>query len=133
MTSDLESAAAALAARWEDAWNRHDMSRLDELATDDADWVTVGGTRLRGRAQVQSVHEQLHAGALASTTWTNDSHSVAPVATGIALLHLDWTVRGERQPDGTPRPPRRGVFSWLLVDDGGRWRIRAAHGTNVAG
>jgi uncharacterized protein (TIGR02246 family) len=132
VTASIDTAAAALAARFEDAWNRHDMSRLGELVTDDADWVTVGGTRLRGRAQVQSVHEQLHATTLAQTTWTNEALSVAPVSPGAALLHMTWSVQGDRPADGTPPPPRRGIFSWLLVEQAGQWRIRAAHGTNLA-
>ena len=133
MTASAQSAAAALAAAFENAWNRHDMSRLGELVTEDVDWVTVAGSRLLGSAKVQAVHEQLHAGALAHTTWGNDAHSVALVAPGVALLHLSWTVQGERQGDGTTRPPRRGLFSWLLVDSDGQWRIRAAHATNAAG
>jgi len=78
------------------------------------------------------VHEQLHAGALAHTTWTNDAPSVAPIAADVALLHMSWTVQGERHADGTPRPPRRGIFSWLLVAGAGGWRIRAAQATNLA-
>ena len=132
MTASAQSAAAALAAAFENAWNRHDMSRLGELVTEDVDWVTVAGTRLLGSAQVQAVHEQLHAGALAHTTWTNDAPSVAPIAADVALLHMSWTVQGERHADGTPRPPRRGIFSWLLVAGAGGWRIRAAQATNLA-
>ena len=132
MTASAQSAAAALAAAFENAWNRHDMSRLGELVTEDVDWVTVAGSRLLGSAQVQAVHEQLHAGALAHTTWTNDAPSVAPITADVALLHMSWTVQGERHADGTPRPPRRGIFSWLLVAGAG-WRIRAAHATNLAG
>lgn len=32
----------------------------------------------------------------------------------VALVHVDWTLRGDRDPDGTPRPPRGGVFTRQL-------------------
>ena len=129
----VQAAALDLALRWQQAWNRHDVSDLPALMTADADWVTVGGKRLVGREQVVSVHEQLHAGVLAGTAWANGDCDAKAVAAGAAVVHLGFAVHGERDADGTPRPPRHGHFTWLLVDDGGTWRIRAAQGTNLAG
>jgi uncharacterized protein (TIGR02246 family) len=131
MDTPMERAAGELAARWAQAWNRHDMSTLGELVTEDADWVTVAGVRLQGRAQIEQTHERLHRAALAHSTWTNLGLSVAPVADGLGLVHLSWSIQGDRDAQGVERAPRHGIFSWLLVDTKGRWKIRAAHGTNV--
>jgi ketosteroid isomerase-like protein len=60
MAATLTEAAAAITAEWAAAWNAHDMSRMAQLLTEDADWVTVAGTHLEGRAQVESVHGALH-------------------------------------------------------------------------
>jgi uncharacterized protein (TIGR02246 family) len=132
MPATLAEAAAAIAAEWEASWNAHDMSRMARLITEDADWVTVAGTHLEGRAQVESVHAALHMGQLRSSVWSNRAFTVQTVAPDVALLHLRWAVQGEFESDGTLRRPRTGVFTWLLTARGGQWRIRAAHATNDA-
>jgi len=40
----------------------------------------------------------------------------------LALVHLAWGME----------PPREGLFTWLMVKEGDKWLIRAAHNTNVA-
>jgi len=133
MHPTLAEAAAALATEWEAAWNAHDMGRMAGLVTEDADWVTVSGTRLQGRAQVESVHAALHAGQLKASRWINRAHTVQALGPQAALLHLTWSVQGDLDADGTARQPRDGIFTWLLAGQpGGPWRIRAAHATNVA-
>lgn len=133
MTAPLAEAAAALVAEWEAAWNAHDMARMARLVTEDADWVTVGGTHLQGRAQIERVHTDLHAGPLKASRWTNRAHTVSALGPQWALLHLTWSVQGDLDADGSPRKPRNGIFTWLLAGQaGGGWRIRAAHATNVA-
>jgi len=39
-------------------------------------------------------------------------------------------LAGDRDPDGTPRPPREGVFTWVVKEREGEWRIRAAQNTH---
>jgi uncharacterized protein (TIGR02246 family) len=128
---DLATAAEAIAAEWQAAWNAHDMSRIGALITADADWITVGGRHLRGAAEVQSVHHTLHESALRHTVWANHSVDAQPIGADAALLHLAWAVSGETDANGTLRPPRKGLFTWVLVRDAQGWRIRAAQGTNV--
>ncbi len=131
MLPNLTESAAALTAEWEASWNAHDMSRMARLLAEDADWVTVGGRHLQGRAQVESVHAALHQAQLRSSIWTNRSHAVQLLSPDVALLHLNWSVQGDLDPDGTMRKPRDGVFTWVLVASAGAWRIRAAHATNL--
>jgi len=129
----LTQAAQHLTAEWQAAWNAHDMMRIAKLITPDADWITVGGKHLRGAEQIESVHHTLHASTLRTSVWTNSSFDVKPLGAGTALLHLAWSVSGDTEADGSPRPPRNGLFTWVLVFNGGEWRIRAAQGTNVVG
>ena len=48
----------------------------------------------------------------------------------IAIVHVTWGMRGDKDPDGTLRPPREGVFTWIVVQKGGDWFVRAAQNTN---
>jgi uncharacterized protein (TIGR02246 family) len=128
----LTQAAQHLTAEWQAAWNAHDMARIGPLITPDADWITVGGKHLKGAQEIESVHRTLHASTLRTSVWANQSFDVKPLGANTALLHLAWSVSGDTNPDGSARPPRNGLFTWVLVNDGKTWRIRAAQGTNVA-
>jgi uncharacterized protein (TIGR02246 family) len=99
--------------------------------TEDVDFVNVLGSHWKGRSQVKSVHASMHKTQFHSSKWQNRSVSTQTVKPDVALVHVEWAVVGDLDPDGTPRQPRTGVFSWLLVEHEGRWLIRSAHNTNV--
>jgi uncharacterized protein (TIGR02246 family) len=44
------------------AWNEHDMAALGRLFHDDADFVNVVGTHMRGRQSIERHHGVAHAG-----------------------------------------------------------------------
>jgi hypothetical protein len=49
------SAAGALVDAFVNAWNTHDVRAFGRLYAEDADWVTVGGERHKGRVAVEGV------------------------------------------------------------------------------
>lgn len=55
------SAAGALADAFVDAWNTHDVRAFGRLYADDADWVTVGGERHKGRVAIEGALAKEHA------------------------------------------------------------------------
>lgn len=125
-----EAAVRMLAASWEQAWNRHDMRALAALFSDDADFVNVGAKHWRGRTEI----EQQHAARLPQfleSTWSTKAVAVQFLKPDIALAHVNWAMEGDRDPDGTPRSPRGGVFTWVVVKQGATWLIRAAQNTNL--
>lgn len=129
--AEVSEAIRALAAEFEKAWNTHDMRYFDAIVTDDIDWVNVDGGRGRGRDAIVGGHARVHA-----TPKFNDSRltvrrvEVAALRPDVALAHVLWWLQGDRNNDGTTRPPRDGVFTWLIVNDGKSWRIRASHNSN---
>jgi hypothetical protein len=50
----------------------------------------------------------------------------------IALAHVAWAIGGDKDPDGTLRNPREGLFSWVLIKRDGNWLIRSAQNTNLS-
>jgi len=117
--------------RWGDAWNRHDMARMAELVSDDADFVNVWGMHWHGRAEIEREHAERHRTQFKDSVWTTRDVRLQFIGLDVALVHLRWEMASGRDPDGTPRPPREGLFTWVMVKEPGRWRIRAAHNTNV--
>jgi uncharacterized protein (TIGR02246 family) len=127
--SNDEAAVRRLAARWEQAWNGHDMKALANLFTDDADFVNVGARHWKGRTQI----EEQHASRLPQfieSTWSTRAVTVRFLKPDLALVHVDWSLKGDKDPDGTLRPPRNGVFTWVAVKADAQWLIRAAQNTN---
>ena len=132
MTESVEQAARAIALEWEAAWNAHDMARLAALFTDDADLVTVAATHLRGRSQIETSHAAMHRTQFQASVWANHDTEVQRLGPAFALVHQAWSIHGDLDPDGTPRAPRHGLFTWwLALTPQGAWRIRAAQNTNA--
>ena len=131
MSIPVEEAMAVIAAEWQVAWNTHDMSRMAALLTDDADFVNVAGSHWNGKVRIEQVHSELHKTRFHASVWENGAIHVQSLRSDLALVHLAWSVRGDFDPDGTPRTPRNGLFSWLVIEKQGGWFIRAAHNTNI--
>lgn len=127
-----EQSIRAVVRQWEVAWNAGDMQAAAELFCEDADFVNVAGSHWHGRDRIRSEHEQLHQRHLKGSQFAPLEVGVQGVGAGTALVHIQRLLSGDQDPDGTPRKPRRGVISWLLLRDAaGRWRIRSAQNTNT--
>jgi len=50
---------------------------------------------------------------------------------GFFVAHVRWGMRGDKDPDGTPRQPRNGVMMQVLMKGDGKWAVVAAQNTNV--
>ena len=121
----------SVATAWRDAWNRHDMDALSDLVAEDVDFITVGGRWLKGREAFKLHHARVH-----STPVFNESSveilasRIKRLSPEVVLMLVEHVGRGDRNPDGTPRPARGdGVFTWILMQSSGRWRVRASTNT----
>lgn len=131
---DPAGAAEALADAWATAWNAHDMEAAAGLVAADVEFVTVAGHWLRGRAEFLAYHCGIHAAQMRDSRWAGLAVDTRPLRDGLALVHLEWAIEGDRDPDGTPRAPREGIFTWIAAREGdGAWRIAVAHNTNLRG
>jgi uncharacterized protein (TIGR02246 family) len=121
----------ALVASWAHAWNRHDMRAAAELVDVEVDFVTVAGLWLHGRDEFLRHHDRIHRRHMQETTWTTNESTVRALRDDVVLAHLEWTITGECDADGTRRAPRSGVFTWVVAWTAPAWRIVAAHNTNL--
>jgi uncharacterized protein (TIGR02246 family) len=124
-----EQLIRGLAATFERAWNTHDMNILGSIATDDIDFVNVAGLHWKGRAEVVRQHAERHKVRFRNSMWTTEHVAVQFLSPDVALVHVDWETRGDLDFDLKPWPPRKGLFSWLVVKKDGTWRIRSAQNT----
>lgn len=129
---DLAGAAKALADAWAAAWNAHDMEAAAGLVAMEVEFVTVAGHWLRGRAEFLAYHRGIHTAQMRDSRWAGLAVDTRLLRDGLALIHLEWAIEGDRDPDGTPRAPRKGIFTWIAArEEDGAWRIAVAHNTNL--
>jgi uncharacterized protein (TIGR02246 family) len=128
--SVVRSDFADLAEAWTQAWNTHDMQATRRLFAPDADFVTVGGLWLRGVAEVLRHHEAIHRGHLRDSAWTTHGIRARFIREDLAVVHVEWSLTGERGTDDELRPPRSGVFTWIVDCARARPVVVAAHNTN---
>lgn len=119
--------------QWQLAWNAGDMAAAATLFSEDADFVNVAGNHWHGRERIESEHAELHRTQLKGSVFTPLDVGVQRIGPEVALVHVKRSLCGDRDRDGTPRQPRQGVLSWVMLRDvKGRWRIRSAQNTNTA-
>jgi uncharacterized protein (TIGR02246 family) len=130
--SDFRRQIASVVAGWGDAWNAHDADALACLVAADVEFVNVAGRWLRGEREFLEWHRVIHQTHLRDSIWTTNQYMLRSLRCDLALAHLEWTIGGERGPDGRPDQQRSGIFTWLVSQQDGSWRIAAAHNTNLA-
>jgi uncharacterized protein (TIGR02246 family) len=131
MTQTNQANGAALIDAWAAAWNAHDMRAASMLVVPDVDFVTVAGRWLKGRNEFGRHHHDIHSRHLRVTTWKTLASEVRPLGNDLALAHLEWEIGGELGAGDATRPPRCGIFTWVMAHREGRWSIVAAHNTNL--
>jgi uncharacterized protein (TIGR02246 family) len=117
--------------RWDDAWNRHDTKALSSLVAEDVRFVNVARNVLNGREEFEKLQTRTHATQFKDSVRTVTGTEIKFLTPDIAVAHIKWGMRGDRDADGTARPPRDGVMMQVLVKRGGAWTIVAVQNTNV--
>jgi uncharacterized protein (TIGR02246 family) len=121
----------ALVAAWTTAWNRHDIEAVARLVMPNVDFVNVEGRWLKGRDEFVDHHRQIHRVQMRDSIWTNLGYETRLIGNDLAIVHVEWTIKGDRDPGGTARRPRHGLFTWVVSRTQNGWRIAAAQNTDL--
>jgi uncharacterized protein (TIGR02246 family) len=124
-------AIRGIETQWETAWNQHDIAAMVRLGAPDADWVNLAGQWFAGSDAFAKSLETLHSGKVKESVWHTEQVQVRFLSPAVAVVHVYFGTSGERNPDGSPRPPRRGIFTRVEVKRGGRWLIIASQATSI--
>jgi uncharacterized protein (TIGR02246 family) len=120
-----------IALKWQDDWNRHDMKALAAFVAEDVDFITVGGVWQKNQKEFEEYHAKGHAMQFKESAWTTKNTTVKFIKSDVAVAHVEWAIKGDKDPDGTPRQPRQGIFTWVLEKRKGNWLIITAQNTNI--
>jgi len=129
--ADEENAIREIQARWDDAWNRNDVKALSSLVTEDVRFVNVAGQVLTGRGEFEQLQTRTHAMQFKESVRTVTGTEIKFLTADIAVAHVKWGMRGDKDPDGTSRQPRNGVMMQVLMKRDGKWAVVAAQNTNI--
>ena len=120
--------AGELAAGFASAWNQHDMDALARLFHEDAAFVNVRGTYLRGRAEIRQQHAAVHAGPYKDSILRAEIVDAREPVPGLIVTHARTELDGD---DRAPGQTRRSLVTFVIERRAGRWRFSASHNTNV--
>jgi len=126
-----EKAIRAIEARWEAAWNRHDVAAMASTYARDSDAINLAGEWLQGRAAFEKSLEDLHSGKTKGSVWQTEETHIRFLSPEIAVVHVYVNSHGDRNPDGTEMAARRVILTRVEVKRGGKWLIVASQATNI--
>jgi uncharacterized protein (TIGR02246 family) len=121
---------ADVTARFETAWNTHDMELFATLFHKDATFVNRFGTYWKGAEAIVNGHRAIHETVYRDSTLKIDHPEVRKLSNDIAIVHF-WTrlATGEAHPAG-PHQSDTLVMA-ILTKREGNWRIQAAENVTL--
>ena len=119
-----------LPARFQAAWNAHDMMALGALFHDEATFVNRFATFTRGVAAIVELHRGIHETIYRDSTLANELIAVDPIAAGAAVVHF-WSrlTTGVAHPAG-PHAVDTLILA-VMTERHGAWRIQAAENVTL--
>ena len=110
----------ALAAKFNEEFNKHDPAAVAALYTEDAVWVTYHGT-FHGRKRIEKVFEEWCFKLWNKHNWVTTISRVIPVGNEVRATG-NWSCDITTPTGGTGAD--WGHCSWVLVRKGDTWKIR---------
>ena len=127
-----QGAIKSIALEWQDSWNRHDWKALSTLVAEDVDFITVGGNWLKTRNEFGEHHaNKRHDMQYKESVWTTYNTEVKFIRPDVVVAHVEWGIKGDKDPDGRLRQPRQGISTWVVEKRKGKWLIIVTHNTNL--
>jgi len=114
-----------------DAWNRHDAKSFASLFAEDADFTNWMGQGATGRDAIEKYHQPLFDTRFKTSHQTTENIKVRLIKPDVASVDTLWNMTGAVDGAGQPWPPRRGILSWIMTKEEGRWLIKVMHNLDL--
>jgi uncharacterized protein (TIGR02246 family) len=126
-----QQAIVAVIDHFVSAWNRHDAKAFAAVLAEDADFTNWRGEGASGRSKIEEFHAPMFA-----TIFKNSRLSYTPINTrflrpDVAAVDVHWEMTGATDAQGNPRPDRRGLLSFTMEKNAGRWEIVVMHNLDL--
>ncbi|WP_214106127.1 SgcJ/EcaC family oxidoreductase [Acrocarpospora catenulata] len=128
MTTTATEAIGALLQELTEAWNDGDAERYAAAFTEDADYITFFGLRMRGRKAIEDGHRHLFRLPIKLDPASGTEADVKVLGDGVALV----ISGGTSTVDGEADPTRNSVISLTAVLTEVGWRFASFQNTRVS-
>ena len=128
LTTEDEAAIRAIIAGLETSWNAADGVGYSQPFAEDADFVTIYGQYVQGRAAIAGGHQQIFDTVYRGSRNRCKVEAIRALAPGVALARVQWTLR---VPTGNGEREGVALNSLVLVHDGKAWQIAVFHNTLI--
>ncbi len=125
--SDEISKINILIEKFTIAWNRHDAKEFAELFVEDGEWTDILGQHVKGKDQIEKLHEYPFKSVLKDATLTILTIRNRFITKDIFAIDLEWKTTGNKTPDGKPIPDRNGLLDLIVTLERGITRIILGH------
>ena len=112
----------------EQAWNAADGVAFGRPFAEDADFVNIRGEHHRTRDAIAKGHQAIFNSIYKGSVVRFQLAGVRALAPGVLLAHVRSTLKA---PTGPLAGEHGSLFSLVLVQDQGNWRIAAFHNTLI--
>ena len=109
------------------AFNRHDAHGWAAPFGPGGDFTNVSGLSRHGQKEVEERFAGLFAGVLKDAHRTFTMRHLRFVRPDVVAADAEWTLTGSRAADGSENPVRKGIFTWVIVKQDGRWMFADFH------
>ncbi len=125
------TAVHALVKRFAEATNAKDVKAFGSVFAEDGEFTNPVGMSVKGRTAI----EQFHGALFSEANRPSFAHahlkilgtSVRFVRSDVATVDVKWEQTGAISPEGKPWGTRRGILSWVVTQDNGKWLIAVWH------
>jgi uncharacterized protein (TIGR02246 family) len=118
-----ENAVRQIEDQFNRAWNHHHAADMAESLAHDAQFVTVNGAWLNGRAAFRDLVERLHEGPFKDSQRETLELQIRFLAPDIAIAFSRFRISGDVDDDGRVIPPREGISTRVVRRQEERWQL----------
>jgi len=127
-SSDADSAAIRqVVAGVIDGFNHHDARAWTAPFLEDGDFTNVTGLTLHGRSKIEERFKGLFATRLKDAHRSATVRHIRFIKPDVAAVDAEWELVGSKTDEGSERPVRKGIFTWVMVKQDGQWKFADFH------
>jgi uncharacterized protein (TIGR02246 family) len=116
---------------FEQAWNSHQMTALNVLFTDDAEFVNAVGKNLRGRSEIVGTHEFYHMTIFQHVRIDRARLEIRIITSEVAFANLIVKIDDGSSPHSGQSSDPKHRLAFVLVKRRRAWLITGAHHTTA--